>query len=248
MIIYPKIDEKIKGIHSLKKYIDIYKGVELKLLEIDYKNMIINYETPINILKDISPSIKEVTINMPSSFSSLEYFFFENLSKTKKLIKDIIKYSNENKIKINILFTLRWNYSISKILLLKNLKDLIKLIEGTKVTILFENVPYTEDTICTPLLICDEISSNHLKVCFDFKHFSKITYNMEERFSTYVPTKYKKYIYQIHLSDTDNYINTINKYKLNKKIFIVSVKEEDYSNRINQVKIIEHLEKKMKNE
>lgn len=248
MIIYPKIDEKIKGIHSLKKYIDTNKGAELKLLEIDYKNIIINYETPINILKDLSPSIKEITITMPSSFSSLEYFFFENYSKTKKLVKDIVKYSTENKIKINILFSIRWNYNIIKILILKNLKDIIKIIENTKVTILLKNITYTEDKICTPLLICEEINSKNLKTCFDFDNYKKINNKIDDNFKTYVPTKYKKYIYQIHLSAKDEFIDIIKKYKLDKKILIISTIEEDYSNRINQTKQIKYLEKKMKNE
>lgn len=249
MIIYPKIDEKIKGIHSLKKYIDIYKGCELKMLNIDYKNISLDYETPINMLKDISPSIKEITINMPSDFSAIEYFFFENISKTKKLIKEIVKYSNENKLKINILFTIRWNYQISESLTIKNIKEILKIVENTKVMILLENVSYTEDEICTPLLICDFINDKQLKVCFDFNHFNKIfKVNIEEHFKKYVPLKYKKYIYQIHLSDNDEYIKIINKQKLTKKILIISTKEEDYSNRINQVKQLNNIEKKMKNE
>ena len=58
-----------------------------------------------------------------------------------------------------------------KLTTLDDIKEIAKLLEGTKVTILLENMfmMYEKNT-CSVLELCDLINSENVKVCFDICH------------------------------------------------------------------------------
>lgn len=265
MEIFPKIDEKLNGFIALYPYLKKAKGIEIQMLEMNYQTFDMNFESPIKILTN-NFNLEEITVHTPISFCEIELYFFK-LKELYSLVDKFIKVSNQYNIDLNILFHTHLSLDTHKLLTTDIFKDLLKYIENTRLTILIENVVFSEDNEFTPGLLCEYINNPKLKVCFDLCHVKirSLIYKQStsDYFKTYLTENSYKYIKQIHFSDNRNdgyidknthssnhesyteFLNDINILKTHNLLnanFVVEINEIDYSSRSNEIKEIKFLE------
>ena len=271
MIIYPKSDEKIRGISILKPYIERYKGIEIQLLS--YECINIAYDVIVTFKEQI-PVIEEVTVHLPLKEEfNFEALAFAKLDEEKERLNVLINASKELNLKINLLYHSRWNYNtwISSGAIEK-MKELLSLIQNTNVNILIENIyAVVEREECAVFKIAKHINNEHLKVCLDICHLHveanifKIPF--DEFLQSYL-NKYdcQKFIQQIHFAGTLNRdglidekthgrvhdtwksfeedYNILKQFGIEDKIIVPEVSEADYSLRKDQIEEIKMLIKK----
>lgn len=271
MKIYPKIDERYKGLESLKKYIIKYKGVEIQFF--NNNDIWGNYdiEKTIDYVINKIPEIQEITVHPPLHTHDIEVIIEKDINIIKQDIQKAINITNQFDIKINLLYHVTWPINKIEVSVLDKIREIIKEVEGTNVNIILENIhTLNENKTCTVLEICKRINSNNLKVCLDICHLHCVSNIFKVEIKDFVE-KYidknlaKKYIYQIHFSDTknnDGYIdkkthgvkhdnlNSIIKdfdilrmFNIEERIIVTEIAEEDYINRNDQKCEIELLEK-----
>ncbi len=272
MIIYPKVCENLKGLEYLKEYVEKDKGIEIQLLNLK-ETQKKSYEA-VKRLKTEIPQLNEVTIHLPLKEEfNFEILTYSNLDVEKERLKKLIDISKEFNLRINILYHTRWNYiSWSKSGAMDRMKELLDVIQNTKVNILIENIfSMVERKECAVLKVAKEINDEHLRVCLDICHlhveanifkilffeFLNIYLNKEDC---------QKYIQQIHFAGTlneDGYIdkkthgrvhdswesfeedyNILKQFGIEDKIIVTEISEDDYSTRKDEIEEIKMLIKK----
>ena len=270
MKIYPKVDERLKGLESLKEYVEQSNGIELQFF---HNNAIwgnYNIVSAIDYLMQTMPNLKEVTIHPPLENYDIELVALKDIELIKSKIIDAINLSNKYNIKINLLYHVTWPIEMMEQGAIGKIKELVQMLQNTNVILLIENLfSITEHNhACTVLEICKRINSEHLKVCLDICHLHcmanifKLDFNMF--LNEYLDkTLAEKYVYQIHFADTKNNDGFINKithgrkhdslqdllkdykiledYNLTNTNIITEVSEEDYASREDQKYEIELL-------
>lgn len=274
MKIYPKLDEKLNGINVLKQYVEKYKGIEIQLFSFECINIayevIKKYKDEIPNIEEVT-----IHLPLVEDFN-FEALAFAKFDEEKERLNVLIKASKEFNLKINLLYHTRWNYNtwISSGAI-ERMKELLELIQNTNVNILIENIyAVVEREECAVFKIAKHINNEHLKVCLDICHLHveanmfKIPFN--EFLKSYLnKNDCQKFIQQIHFSATlenDGLIrhdethgkvhnswksfeedySILEQFGIEDKKIVTEVSEDYYSTRVDQIKEIEMLMKKVK--
>ena len=275
MIIYPKTCQNLNGFKYLKQYAEISKGIEIQLL--DFNCMNIPYEV-IKKLKSEIYNLEEVTIHLPIREDfNFEALAFSKLDKEKQRLKILIEAAKEFNLKINLLYHTRWNFNSWKNSgAMDRMKELLEVIQNTKVNILIENIySVVERKECAVLKVAKEINNEHLKVCVDICHIHVVANMFKIPFQDFLNTYLnkedcEKYVQQIHFAGTlkeDGYIdkkthgrmhdswdsfeqdyNTLKQFGIENRVIVTEVSEDDYSTRQDQVEEIKMLMRKEEEE
>lgn len=271
MKIYPKTSVKFEGLDKMMEYVEKYKGVELQYFD---ENGIIapfDIKTPVEKLMGIVPDLEEVTLHPPLCDYDIELILFRDENIVKNQLKDLLELSQKYNIKINLLYHTMWNYKKHKVLTIEKIRNLVKMIEGSKVKLIFENIFMFPEKTCTVFEIARDIDSPNFGVCFDICHLYCRTNidkaNVEEYAAKYLdPELCGKYIHQVHFSDTknnDGYLDhkknhgkvhdsiegvkydydLLSRYNMDKCNYITEVSEDDYTLRCDQIQEIKWLDK-----
>ena len=272
MIIYPKTSENLEGLEYLKRYAEEYRGIEIQLLSYEQTQQI-TYNV-IKQLKSQIPQLEEVTIHLPIREDfNFEALAFSKINFEKERLKMLCEASQEFNMKLNLLYHTRWNYiSWSNSGAIDRMKELLEVIQNTKVNILIENIyAIVERKECSVLKVAKQIDNEHLKVCLDTCHLHCVAnmfkISLNEYLNTYLNKEdCKKYIQQIHFAGTLNNdgvidkkthgrmhdswesfeedYNVLKRFGIENKIIVTEVSEDDYSTRKDQIEEIKMLIKK----
>ena len=272
MIIYPKTSENLEGLEYLKRYAEEYRGIEIQLLSYEHTQKI-TYNV-IKQLKSQIPQLEEVTIHLPIREDfNFEALAFSKINFEKERLKMLCEASQEFNMKLNLLYHTRWNYiSWSNSGAIDRMKELLEVIQNTKVNILIENIyAIVERKECSVLKVAKQIDNEHLKVCLDTCHLHCVAnmfkISLNEYLNTYLNKEdCKKYIQQIHFAGTLNNdgvvdkktygrmhdswesfeedYNVLKQFGIENRIIVTEVSEDDYSTRKDQVEEIKMLIKK----
>ncbi len=273
MIIYPKTCENLKGIEYLKEYVEKSKGIEIQLLSYEQTQKK-TYEV-LKRLKNEMPQLNEVTIHLPIREDfNFEALAFSKLEIEKERLKKLCEASEECDLNVNLLYHTRWNYnSWSNSGAIDRMKELLEVIQNSRVNILIENIyALVERRECAVLKVAKAIDDSHLKVCLDTCHLHCVAnmfkISLNEYLNTYLnKEECEKYIQQIHFAGTlnkDGYIdekkthgrahdtwasfeedfNILKQFGIEDKVIVTEVSEDDYSTRKDQIKEIQMLLKK----
>ena len=272
MIIYPKTSENLEGLEYLKRYAEKYRGIEIQLLSYEQTQKI-TYNV-IKQLKSQIPQLEEVTIHLPIREDfNFEALAFSKINFEKERLKMLCEASQEFNMKLNLLYHTRWNYiSWSNSGAIDRMKELLEVIQNTKVNILIENIyAIVERKECSVLKVAKQIDNEHLKVCLDTCHLHCVAnmfkISLNEYLNTYLNKEdCKKYIQQIHFAgtlDNDGVIdkkthgrmhdswesfeedyNVLKQFGIENRIIVTEVSEDDYYTRKDQVEEIKMLIKK----
>ena len=273
MIIYPKICENLNGLEYLKEYVERNNGIEIQLLNIE-ETQKKTYEA-VKRLKTEIPQLNEVTIHLPLEEEfNFEMLTYSNLDVEKERVKKLIDISKEFNVKLNLIYHTTWDYtSWCKSGAIDRMKELLEVIQNSRVNILIENmIPLSERTHCTALKVVKAIENNHLRVCLDICHIHCVAnifkMDLKEFLNTYLNKEdCQKYIQQIHFAGTlngDGYIdekkthgrvhdswesfeedyNILKQFGIEDKIIVTEISEDDYSTRKDEIEEIKMLIKK----
>ncbi len=274
MKIYPKTSRNFEGLDKMEKYVKKYKGVELQYFDENGIMAEFDLKTPVEKLMEMYPYIEEVTIHPPLSFYDIECIMLKDINIIKKQLKDVVMLSRKYNIHINLLYHTEWGYKKHFEATIDKFKEILTIIEGENVYLILENIYMFFEDKCSVFEVANRINHPNLKVCFDICHLycraNIERTNVEEYASRYLdPNLCKKYIHQVHFSDTldnDGYIkrsthgklhrnieqlkfdlNLLKKYNMYECNYITEISEEDYSARVDQLKELEMLEQVVNN-
>lgn len=268
----PKISEKIEQIGGVEEFIKKYGKAEVQYFprseqphQIDFSKMIeylcSNYE------------MKEITIHPPlKDYYDIESVLMYDINIIKDQLQQLVYYSNKFNINLNLIYHTHWSIALHRANTISKIKELLKIIDGTNVKILVENLFMMSESFneCTVLQLCKEINHDNLKMCLDICHFYCQANMYRENINDWLCNKLnksdcEKYVYQIHFSYTankDGYKNKkethgvghptkelciddyklLQKYGIENKQIVTEIAEKDYSYRESQIKDIMWLE------
>lgn len=271
MKIYPKTSSKLEGLDKMMEYVQKYKGVELQYF--DENGIIAPFDiaTPVEKLMEKIPYLEEITIHPPLCYYDIELVLFKDMEIVEEQLQTLLELSKKYDIKINLLYHTEWNFTKHKELTIDKIRKLVKMIENSKVKLIFENIFMFSENTCTAFEIAKEVDSPNCGVCFDICHLycraNIDKKNVEEYAEKYLDADLcKKYIHQVHFSDTkdgDGYLdhkkthgrmhdniqgveydyNLLKKYNMDKCNYITEISEEDYTKRDDQLQELKWLDK-----
>ena len=272
MKIYPKISPQEIGYKMIEK-IKKSEGIEIQFFDEIGITEPFNFECEVIKRKKEFPNLKEITIHPPLNDYNLELIFLKDESILKDQLHKLVELSKKLEIKLNFIYhtymPVRQYISTN---LDKRLKEDLKIIEGTNVTVLIENLYMIldEKEECSAIENCKKIDHPNLRCCLDITHLHCKANSLKKDFYQMVneelnPKDCKKYIKQIHFAaalNNDGYIDKkthgrkhsnfddlkedykiLEKLDLNDKNFVTEVSEEDYFTREDQLEEISMLEK-----
>lgn len=261
----PKISEKIEQIGGVEKFIEKYGKAEIQFFprkpephEIDFSKMIEYLCSTYNM--------KEITIHPPLKDYDIEVVLMYDINIIKNQLEQLVYFSNKFNINLNLIYHTHWKMSLHRANTVSKIKELLKIIEGTRVKILVENLFMMDEDFneCTVLQLCKEIDHPNLRMCLDICHFYCQANMYRESIENWLSKKLnkadcEKYIYQIHFSYTannDGYKDKKNthgvghptkelfikdykllqEYGIAEKQIVTEIAEKDYSYREAQIK------------
>ena len=219
MKIYPKISNQQYS-NQVAEKIKQSEGIEIQYFD-EIKGKItepFDFETEIRKNKSQYPNLKEITVHPPLKDYDIELIILKDEKILKNQLKKLVKLSKELNIELNIIYHthLPLKQYISTGLDKRMLKYL-KIIEGSNVTILIENLFMlpAEENECSALQICKYINHPNLKMCLDTTHvhckaniYKKDVYELIK--TELNKEDCQKYIKQIHFAaalNNDGYID-----------------------------------------
>lgn len=267
--IYPKIDVDLKGIHTLKKYIDKYKGLELQCLHFEKETGYFYFADEIRAICNLFPNLEELTIHPPVDFCDLEMFCCNRENTLLDAIEEMKLLSEECHIHLNLILHTHWNLKRHQMLTIPFLKQFLNAIKGYDIYILLENMCFIEEKKCTVLDLCKFIGDSQLKVCLDVCHMKNNAklwkMDMQKYAKQYLNSKEcTRYVHQIHFSSLPPYhglgthesggvvhnsqkelvedVELLYEYGMYSCPFVTSIYEEKEAERKAQLKEIDGLE------
>ncbi len=271
MNIYPKTSRNFEGLDKMMKYVEKYKGIELQYFDENGIMAPFDIASPIEKIMEKIPYLQEITIHPPLIDYDIELILFKDVNIVRNQLEILVELSKRYNIKINLLYHTMWNYTKHKELTINILKELVEVIAGTKVKLILENIFMFPENTCSVFEIARDIDSPNFGVCFDVCHLYCRTNidkaNVEEYAQKYLdPELCKKYIHQVHFSDTknnDGYLNhkknhgrvhdsiegveydfnLMKKYNMANCNYITEISEEDYASRKDQLQELKWLDK-----
>lgn len=272
MKIYPKLSGQKFG-KEMEQIVLGSEGIELQFFNENGITEEFNFEDEIRRKKLEFPHLKEIIVHPPLDDYHFELIMMKDEKIVEKQLKTLVKLSEELNIKTDIIYHTLWtkNQYIATGLA-DRLEKLLKIVEGTNVVVLIENLFMMLDELkgCSALEICKTIDHPNLRMCLDTTHVHCKSNIWKLKFEEMLeidfnPEDCEKYIKQIHFAATlnnDGYtkkethgrvhpnieelkkeLEWLKKYKILDKNFITEVSEQDYYSRKDQIKEIEMLKK-----
>ena len=269
MKIYKKTCRNFEGINNLMPFIKKYGGVELQFFKEGDILSPFEFVSRVEALVKLVPQIKEVTIHPPLTHYDIEHLFAKDITIFQNQLIDMVELSKKYNIKVNMVYHTIVDIEYHKALTIDKLKKALKILEGSNVTIVLENIYMFMEKKCTVYEICELIDHPNLRACMDITHLhcraNIYKMNIWECAKNYLNKDLcKKYTYQVHFAyaaNDDGYIDKkthgvvhdnvdvlkedlelLKEYGMDECNYITEVAEEDYSTRIDQVREIEMLE------
>lgn len=257
MKIYPKLSKQ-EFSEEMKKIVLRSEGIELQFFDENGKTSKIDFSKEIRRRKVEFPNLKEIVIHPPLNDYNIEFIIFKDEKIIENQLKELVNLSKELDINLSINYHTYWTKDQYMSTGLDNkIKELLKIIEGTKVVLLIENMfmMLDEKEGCSALEICKEINHPNLKMCVDTTHVhcksSIWKIDFEEMIKQdFNPEDCEKFVKQVHFAaclNNDGYIKKgthgrvhpneeelrkeldwIKRYKMDDKIFVTEVSEDDY--------------------
>ena len=271
MNIYPKTCRNFVGIETLMPFIKKYGGVELQFFD-ETKGQILapfEFKSRIDALVEMVPELKEVTIHPPLSHYDIEQVMAKDINILKRQFEELVEISNKHNIKVNMVYHTMIDFDYHKAVTLDKLRELLKILEGSNVKIVLENIFMFMEKKCTVYQIAEALNHPNLFCCFDICHLhcraNIVKKDVLEYAREYLDKDLcKKYTYQVHFSYTGNDDGYVDKkthgightnvedlrkdYQILKEFnmtdcnIITEVAEDDYSSRKDQFKELVMLE------
>ncbi|MCQ2978428.1 MAG: UMP kinase [Clostridia bacterium] len=207
--IYPKTNNAFEGLDKFKDVIKEFGGLEIQFFnEIGIANYV-SFKEPLKKLKDVAPDVKEVTVHPPLCNYDLEILFLKDEDIIVRELTELRDLSEEYDLDINVIYHTKINYEELVACLDDRMKKVLSIIEGTRVTMLIENVYMVEEKSMSALEYVAHLDHPNLRCCFDLCHaYCKAHIYHEENlkyFDKYIDAeKAKKYVKQVHFSFTRN--------------------------------------------
>lgn len=272
MKIYPKISLQETS-NEMKEIIKRSAGVELQFFDEKDITEEFDFETLIKKIKNQFPNLKEIIVHPPLENYNIELVVLKNKGIIEKQLKNLVELSKELNIDLCIIYHTYWTKEQYRATgLAETIKEYLKIIENTKVTILIENLfmMLDEKEECSAIEICKFINHPNLRACIDTTHMHCKANIYKKDFLKMINKELKeedckKYVKQIHFAaalNDDGYIEKkkthgrkhINYASLEKEVqwlkefgmfdknYITEVSEEDYYLRTDQIEEIKMLE------
>lgn len=272
MKIYPKLSYQDFG-EEMKQIVLQSEGIELQFFDENGITSEFNFSDEIRKRKKEFPHLKEIVVHPPLNDYNIEHIILKDNKIIENQLKELVKLSEELDINLAINYHTYWTKDqYVSTGLDKKIKELLKIIDGTNVILLIENLfmMLDEKIGCSALEICKEINHPNLRTCIDTTHLHcksniwKIEFEEMLR-QDFNPDDCEKFVKQLHFAaclNNDGYIKKgthgrvhpneeelrkevdwIKRYKMENKIFVTEVSEDDYYSRADQVKEIKMLEK-----
>ena len=272
MKIYPKLSYQDFS-EEMREIVLNSEGIELQFFNENGITSEFNFSNEIRKRKKEFPHLKEIVVHPPLNDYNIELIILKDKNIIENQLKELVNLSEELNIKLAINYHTYWTKDQYVSTGLDNkIKELLKIIEGKNVVLLIENLFMMLDELvgCSALEICKEINHPNLRTCIDTTHLHcksniwKIDFEkmLKQDFN---PDDCMRFVKQLHFAaclNNDGYIEKcthgrvhpnedelrkelewIKKYKMEDKIFVTEVSEEDYYSRKDQIKEIRMLEK-----
>ena len=272
MKIFPKISGQALS-DEMKEIIKSKEGVEIQFFDESGPMEKIHFEDEVIKKKEEFPNLKEIIIHPPLNNYNIEYLFLKDESMVKDIFQRLVDLSK--KLEIHISYVAHTYLSLTLFKATKmdeKLGEALKLLEGTNVTILIENMymTFSDRNECSVLEIAKLMNHPNLKVCIDTTHahcqatiWKKDFYDMVH--SVLNKDDCNKYVRQIHfasqlnndgyidkqthgrkhlsLEDVKEEVSWLRDFNMfDDKHIITEVSEEDYGSRKDQIEEIKMLE------
>ena len=269
MNIYPKTCRNFEGINNLMPFIKKYGGVELQFFKEGDILAPFEFVSRVEALIKLVPDIKEITIHPPLSHYDIEHVLAKDVTIFQNQLIDMVGLSKKYNIKVNMVYHTMVDIEYHKALTIEKLKKALKILEGSNVKILLENIFMFFEKKCTVYEICELIDHPNLRVCMDITHLhcraNICKKDIKEYSKNYLDKELcKKYTYQVHFAyaaKNDGYVDKkthgvvhdnidvlkedlelLKEYGMDKCNYITEVSEEDYSTRADQLRELKMLE------
>lgn len=271
MKIYPKVSGQDLG-EEMKERVRNSEGIEIQFFNENGITSEFNFENEIRKKKAEFPNLKEIIVHPPLCDYNIELIIMKDENIIRKQFKKLKELSEELDIDLDMVYHTYWPVRQYVSTGLDNkIKELLKILEGTKVTLLIENIymMLDEKEECSAIDICKHLDHPNARCCLDTTHlhckaniYKTNFYEMIER--QIDKEAAKKHIKQIHFAaalNGDGYINSkthgrkhdsleslreeyswLVKLGLKDKNYITEIGEEDYYTRKDQLQEIEWLE------
>lgn len=271
MKIYPKI-AGFNYSDEMKKRIQKSEGLEIQFFDQNGITSEFDFVTEVIENKRIYPQLKEIIIHPPLSDYNIELLFLKDENIIKNQFENLVKLSDM--LDIHICFIYHTGITVDQYIstgLDKRFMNLLKILEGKKVTILIENLYMLldEKEECTPIEVCKYINHPNLMSCIDTTHLHCKANILKKDFYQMIDKELnaddcKKYVKQIHFAsvlNNDGYrlknthgrmhksfeslkseYDWLCKKNMGDKTFISEVSEEDYFFRKDQLEEIRMME------
>lgn len=271
MKIYPKISSQEIG-KEMRRKIENSQGIEIQFFNEKEITQAFNFKNEIIKRKSEFPNLKEIIVHPPLDDYNIELIFLKDENIFKEQLQELVELSS--KLNIDLDFIYHTSLPVRQFIsthLDNRIKELLKIIEGTNVTILIENLfmMLDEKEECSAIEICKHINHPNLRCCLDTTHLHCKANVLKKDFYEMINKELNsedcpKYIKQIHFAaalNNDGYIdkkthgrkhpsfeNLKEEYEwlvnlgLKDKNYITEVSEEDYFSRKDQLDEISMLE------
>lgn len=272
MNIFPKISNGNLS-EEMNNIIRKSQGIEIQYFDETEPTEYFNFENEVIKRKEEFSNLKEIIIHPPLNNYNIEFLLLKDKNMVLNIFKRLVNLSE--KLKIHICFVFHTYFNLTQFKSTKaeeTMKILLKELEGTEVTILFENMfmVLSDRRKCSAIEIVKSINHPNLRACIDTTHMHckasiwKIDFN-EMIKQDLNKEDCNKYVRQIHFAaqlNDDGYIEKSthgrvhpNEESLKEEInwlremnmfddknIITEVSEEDYVSRKDQIKEIHMIE------
>lgn len=270
MKIYPKLSENEYCEEFNKKILEA-EGIEIQFFDQNGITSEFNFEDAVRGRKMQYPQLKEIVVHPPLANYNIEHIFFKDENILKKQLEKMVELSKELNIDISFVYHTFWTVEQWVATgFASRLGEQLKLLEGTSVTVLIENLfmLLDEKGECSALEVCKQINHPNLRCCIDTTHMHCKANIYKRSFLDMVRAELnkddcEKYVKQVHFAATlnnDGYIEKkthgrkhsspeelkaeydwVNELGMGEKHFVTEVSEDDYYTRADQIEEIEML-------
>ena len=270
MKIYPKVSAD-PYCENMDETIKCSEGIEIQFFDQNGITSRFNFENDVKNMKQKYPNLKEIVVHPPLNNYNIELIFLKDENIFKEQLECLSKLSKELDIEVDFIYhtymPVRQYIATG---LGERIKEALKIIEGTNVTILIENLfmMHDEKDECSAVEICKHLNHPNLRCCLDTTHMHCKANILKKDFYKMISEELnkedcQKYIKQIHFAsalNNDGYLDKkthgrkhesieslkeeyswLCKLGLEDKNYITEVSEDDYYSRVDQLEEIKML-------
>lgn len=272
MKIYPKVSRD-PYCENMDEAIKKSEGIEIQFFDENGITSPFNFEESIIKMKTKYPNLKEIIIHPPLNDYNIELIFLKDENIFRNQLKSLANLSKELDINLDIIYhtLIPVRQYISTGLDIR-IKDALKIIEGTNVTVLIENLfMMLEERVyeCSAIEIGKHINHPNLRCCIDTTHIHCKANILKLNYIDMIKKEMnredcERYVKQIHFAsalNNDGYIEKKTHGRKHESIeslqeeyswlcnlgladknYVTEVSEDDYYTRVDQLEEIKMLE------